>query len=48
MVGGRVREILNLWGFKGEEISHSEMGKLMLTSHKTLPAWNYTLAPLKM
>jgi hypothetical protein len=33
---------------KGEEISHTEMRKLMLASHKTLPAWNYTLAPLKM
>ena len=33
---------------KGEEISHTEMGKLMLASHKTLPAWNYTLAPSKM
>ena len=33
---------------KGEEISHTEMRKLMLTGHKTLPAWNYTLAPSKM
>ena len=33
---------------KGEQISHTEMGKLVLTHHKTLPAWNYTLAPSKM
>lgn len=33
---------------KGEEISQTEMAKLGLTSHKTLPVWNYTLAPLKM
>jgi hypothetical protein len=33
---------------KGEEISHTEMRKLMLTGHKTLPTWNYTLAPSKM
>ena len=33
---------------KGEKISHTEMGKLMLTGHKTLPTWNYTLAPSKM
>lgn len=32
----------------GEEISHTEMGKLMLIGHKTLPTWNYTLAPSKM
>jgi DDE family transposase len=33
---------------KGEEISHTEMEKLVLTPHKTLPTWNYTLAPSKM
>jgi DDE family transposase len=33
---------------KVEKISHAEMGKLMLTGHKTLPSWNYRLAPLKM
>lgn len=33
---------------KGEEISQTEMAKLSLTSHKTLPAWNYTLAPSEM
>jgi hypothetical protein len=32
----------------GEKISQTEMGKLMLTGHKTLPGWNYTLAPSKM
>lgn len=33
---------------KGEEISHSEMGKLLLARHQSLPTWNYTLAPSKM
>jgi hypothetical protein len=33
---------------KGEEISHIQMTKLSLTGHKTLPTWNYTLAPSKM
>ena len=33
---------------KGEKISHTEMGKLRLTGHNTLPSWNYTLAPSKM
>jgi hypothetical protein len=33
---------------KGEKISHIEMGKLMITAHKTLLSWNYTLAPSKM
>jgi len=33
---------------QGEKIPHTEMGKLMLTGHKTLPSWNYTLAPSKM
>jgi hypothetical protein len=32
----------------GEKTSQTEMGKLMLTGHKTLPRWNYTLAPPKM
>jgi hypothetical protein len=32
----------------GEKISQTEMEKLMLTGHKTLPGWNYTLAPSKM
>ena len=33
---------------KGENISDTEMGQLVLTPHKTLPRWNYTLAPLRM
>jgi hypothetical protein len=33
---------------KGEEISPTEMGKLVLTRHTTLPTWNYTLAPSRM
>ena len=32
---------------RGEKISHAEMRKLVLTYHKTLPAWNYTLATSK-
>lgn len=32
---------------RGEKISHTEMRKLVLTHHKTLPAWNYTLATSK-
>jgi len=33
---------------KGEKISHTQMEKLRLTGHKTLPSCNYTLAPSKM
>lgn len=33
---------------KGEDISRTEMRELILTGHKTLPSWNYTLAPSKM
>jgi hypothetical protein len=33
---------------KGEKISHAEMEKLLLRRHKTLPSWNYTLAPSEM
>jgi hypothetical protein len=33
---------------KGEQISDTEMARLMIAHHKTLPGWNYTLAPLKM
>ncbi len=33
---------------KGEEIAKSEMAELVLTPHKTLPGWNYTLAPSKV
>jgi Rhodopirellula transposase DDE domain len=33
---------------KGERISNSEMADLVLTPHKTLPGWNYTLAPSRM
>jgi hypothetical protein len=33
---------------KGEKISNSKMEDLMLIPHKTLPAWNYTLAPSRM
>lgn len=30
---------------KGEDISKSEMEALLLNPHKTLPGWNYTIAP---
>ncbi len=33
---------------KGEAISASEMRRLALIPHTTLPTWNYTLAPLEM
>lgn len=33
---------------KGEAIPLSEMEQLVLTPHKTLPTWNYTLAPSTM
>jgi hypothetical protein len=33
---------------KGEQISDTDMARLGLTHHKTLPGWNYMLAPLKM
>ncbi|MGH8647078.1 MAG: ISAzo13 family transposase [Gammaproteobacteria bacterium] len=33
---------------KGEKISDTDMSRLALTQHKTLPNWNYTLAPSKM
>jgi len=33
---------------KGETYSNEEMKSIMLTSHKTLPAWNYTLIPSRM
>jgi Rhodopirellula transposase DDE domain len=33
---------------KGEKISDTDMARLGLTHHKTLPGWNYKLAPLKM
>jgi len=33
---------------KGEEISAAEMKRIVLTGHKRLPAWNYTLAPSRM
>jgi len=33
---------------KGEKISDSKMAELMLIPHKTLPGWNYTLAPSRM
>lgn len=33
---------------KGERISNSEMADLAFTPHKTLPGWNYTLAPSRM
>lgn len=33
---------------KGEKISASNMAGLVLTHHKTLPGWNYMLAPSKM
>jgi hypothetical protein len=47
--GLRVRALLVRKNYNtGEKISQTEMGKLMLTGHKTLPGWNYTLAPSKM
>lgn len=33
---------------KGEEISDREMEQVVLTRHKTLPDWNYTLSPSEM
>ena len=30
---------------KGEVISDQEMNQVVLTNHKTLPGWNYTLTP---
>ena len=33
---------------KGETISDPQMRQLLLTRHKTLPGWNYTLTPHKM
>ena len=33
---------------KGEEITNAEMTRLMLTGHKTLPDWNYTLTPSRV
>jgi hypothetical protein len=33
---------------RGESISDQEMQQLMLTNHKTLPGWNYTLTPATM
>lgn len=33
---------------KGEAVSDHEMKRLALTHHKTLPQWNYTLAPSRM
>lgn len=33
---------------KGEAISDTEIKQIALTNHKTLPGWNYTLAPSRM
>lgn len=33
---------------KGEKISTSDMADIMLMPHKTLPGWNYTIAPSRM
>ena len=33
---------------KGEKISQAAMKRVLLTGHKTLPAWNYTLTPSRM
>jgi len=33
---------------KGEKLSDEKMGQLVLTHHKTLPGWNYTLTPATM
>lgn len=33
---------------KGEEISKTEMTQLLIKPHKTLPSWNYSLAPSRM
>ncbi len=48
-VGLRVRAHLVHKNYdKGERISNSEMADLGFTPHKTLPGWNYTLAPSRM
>lgn len=33
--------------YKGEKVPECEMQRLALSLHKTLPAWNYSLAPAK-
>jgi hypothetical protein len=33
---------------KGEKVSSQQMQQLVLTNHRTLPAWNYTLTPTAM
>lgn len=33
---------------KGEKVSATDMARLALSTHKTLPDWNYTLKPSKM
>ncbi len=33
---------------KGEKVSNTQMKQLSLIPHEILPAWNYTLAPVKM
>ncbi len=32
---------------KGVKVSDDEMSQLRITSHTTLPKWNYTLSPPK-
>jgi hypothetical protein len=47
--GLRVRACLIRKNYaKGEKISPSEMARLALIQHKTLPKWNYTLTPSRM
>jgi hypothetical protein len=47
--GLRVRTCLVRKNYaKGEKISASDRARLALIHHKTLPNWNYTLAPSKM
>jgi len=47
--GLRVRACLLRKNYaKGEKISASDMARLALIQHKTLPNWNYTLTPSKM
>jgi hypothetical protein len=47
--GLRVRARLNRKNYQlGERITDADFYQLILTPHKTLPAWNYTLTPSKM
>ena len=46
--GLRVKAALDSGSYElGVKISDAEMERLHLEPHRTLPAWNYTLAPRK-